>query len=109
MHSAAPAPFTSLDSQDPGSLISTVLDIRKFGDLTCPICMDLLHDPASPGCGEATHSACRSCHKEWSYHCAIGGNSPSCPICRVRFTAADLANSRELPCPTLPALDQTMR
>lgn len=64
------------------------LDADSFIDihesLKCPICLDVLDDPATAKCG---HTCCYYC---WYRLAASSGTTPrtmDCPICREEYTA----------------------
>ncbi|XP_043942283.1 nuclear factor 7, ovary-like [Protopterus annectens] len=68
-------------------LAPTVDDLIE--DLQCPVCLEVLQDPVSQGCG---HNLCKLCMEK-----VCAGNAyVSCPVCRKTFPAKDYAVNKLL-------------
>lgn len=67
-----------------------VVPIRQEADVgpsswKCPLCMDLIHQPATTPCG---HMYCWSCLQGLCVQASRGnGGDARCPVCRTRFQA----------------------
>ncbi|KAL2806630.1 tripartite motif-containing protein 34 isoform 3, partial [Daubentonia madagascariensis] len=75
------------------SMASKILpNVQK--DVTCPICLNLLREPLSLGCG---HSLCQACITVNSEEAVIGpGAASSCPVCGIRYSLGNLWPNQRL-------------
>uniref|UniRef100_A0A2K6FJ17 RING-type E3 ubiquitin transferase n=2 Tax=Propithecus coquereli TaxID=379532 RepID=A0A2K6FJ17_PROCO len=74
-------------------MASTILpNVQK--EVTCPICLNLLTEPLSLGCG---HSLCQACVTVNDEEAVIGpGATSSCPVCGTKYSAGNLRADRHL-------------
>uniref|UniRef100_A0A8C5XQC6 RING-type E3 ubiquitin transferase n=1 Tax=Microcebus murinus TaxID=30608 RepID=A0A8C5XQC6_MICMU len=68
-------------------MASTILSKVQKEDI-CPVCLQLLTEPLSLGCG---HSLCQACVTVNHEEAVIGpGATSSCPVCDIRYSAGNL-------------------
>uniref|UniRef100_A0A2K5NB45 Tripartite motif-containing protein 5 n=1 Tax=Cercocebus atys TaxID=9531 RepID=A0A2K5NB45_CERAT len=63
-------------------------------EVTCPICLELLTEPLSLGCG---HSLCRACITVSNKEAVTSpGGKSSCPVCGTSYSFENLQTNRHL-------------
>ncbi|XP_075858347.1 E3 ubiquitin-protein ligase TRIM34-like isoform X1 [Microcebus murinus] len=74
-------------------MASTILSKVQKEEI-CPVCLQLLTEPLSLGCG---HSLCQACVTVNHEEAVIGpGATSSCPVCDIRYSAGNLQADRHL-------------
>ena len=73
---ASKAPAQRLSPRTPRPVTEDAEALRLF---SCAICMGVLHEPLTAGCG--AHNFCMSCLEEWL------ADHSTCPVCRVPVSA----------------------
>uniref|UniRef100_G1S6E0 RING-type E3 ubiquitin transferase n=1 Tax=Nomascus leucogenys TaxID=61853 RepID=G1S6E0_NOMLE len=70
----------------------TLLNVQK--EVTCPICLELLTEPLSLGCG---HSLCRACITVSNKEVVTSpGGKSSCPVCGISYSFEHLQANQHL-------------
>nr|XP_005578967.1 PREDICTED: tripartite motif-containing protein 34 isoform X1 [Macaca fascicularis] len=80
-------------SQESSAMASKIL-LNVQEEVTCPICLELLTEPLSLGCG---HSLCRACITVSNKEAVTSpGGKSSCPVCGTSYSFENLQTNRHL-------------
>ena len=74
-------------------LQSTAAHLKQQSVAQCPVCMDVLEEPARLQC---RHSFCRGCIDTVMATASVTAVRPRCPVCNVEFRRREVRNPRPI-------------